>query len=80
MYFSFFLWHTAKLTCYLTGLGFDILVDMLKHMAATHVVKINISSVRKNLPDGAFWLDELDESSVKLVEMTSARKDSYNRS
>ncbi|KNA06160.1 hypothetical protein SOVF_183670 isoform B [Spinacia oleracea] len=62
------------------GLGFDILVDMLKHMAATHVVKINISSVRKNLPDGAFWLDELDESSVKLVEMTSARKDSYNRS
>ncbi|XP_021855500.1 polynucleotide 5'-hydroxyl-kinase NOL9-like [Spinacia oleracea] len=62
------------------GLGFDILVDMLKHIAATHVVKINISSVRKNLPDGAFWLDELDECSVKLVEMTSARKDSYNRS
>ncbi|XP_021761725.1 polynucleotide 5'-hydroxyl-kinase NOL9-like [Chenopodium quinoa] len=62
------------------GLGFDILVDILKHIAATHVVKINISSGEKNLPSGAFWLDDLDECSVNLVEITPARKDSYNRS
>lgn len=62
------------------GLGFDILVDMLKHIAATHVIKINISSESKNLPGGAFWLDDLDDCSVNLFEITSALKDSYNRS
>ncbi|XP_057517240.1 polynucleotide 5'-hydroxyl-kinase NOL9 [Amaranthus tricolor] len=68
------------------GLGFDILCDMLRHIAATHVVKINIFSGKKgegdkkDLPAGAFWLDELDESSVNLVEISPGRKDSYNRS
>lgn len=59
---------------------------MLRHIAATHVVKINIFSGKKgegdkkDLPAGAFWLDELDESSVNLVEISPGRKDSYNRS
>ncbi|GAB4850677.1 hypothetical protein Ancab_029988 [Ancistrocladus abbreviatus] len=65
------------------GVGYDILVDMLKYIAPTHVVKINISAVSKNLPAGAFWLDEDDEDSgalVNLFEIKSAHQDSYNRS
>ncbi|XP_057251206.1 polynucleotide 5'-hydroxyl-kinase NOL9 [Beta vulgaris subsp. vulgaris] len=61
------------------GMGFYTLVNMLKHIAATHVVKINICSETKDLPAGAFWLDDKDDCSANLVEITSARKDSYNR-
>ncbi|XP_023902311.1 polynucleotide 5'-hydroxyl-kinase NOL9 isoform X3 [Quercus suber] len=61
------------------GVGYDILVDMLKYIAPTHVVKINISAESKNLPAGAFWLDE-DKEMVNLIEINSARQDSYNRS
>lgn len=62
------------------GIGYDILVDMLKHIGPTHVVKINISSQNKNLPPGEFWLADDDDVSVNLLEIGSARKDSYNRS
>ncbi|KAF3972157.1 hypothetical protein ACB098_04G121300 [Castanea mollissima] len=61
------------------GVGYDILVDLLKYIAPTHVVKINISAESKNLPAGAFWLDE-DKEMVNLIEINSARQDSYNRS
>lgn len=64
---------------HVTGVGYDILVDMLKYIAPTHVVKINISAESKNLPAGAFWLDE-DKEMVNLIEINSARQDSYNRS
>ena len=63
----------------MTGVGYDILVDMLKYIAPTHVVKINISAESKNLPAGAFWLDE-DKEMVNLIEINSACQDSYNRS
>ncbi|GAB2269908.1 hypothetical protein Dimus_004826 [Dionaea muscipula] len=62
------------------GVGYDILVDMLKYIAPTHVVKINISSASKNLPAGEFWLDEDDYGSINLIEINSARRDSYDRS
>ncbi|GAB2223764.1 hypothetical protein Droror1_Dr00004504 [Drosera rotundifolia] len=62
------------------GIGYDILVDMLQHICPTHVVKINISAASKNLPAGAFWLDKDDYASVNLIEIDSARRDSYNRS
>lgn len=62
------------------GIGYDLLVDILKCIGPTHVVKINISSRSKNLPAGAFWLEDDDDASVKLIEISSARKDSYNRS
>ncbi|CAM8919212.1 unnamed protein product [Rhodiola kirilowii] len=39
------------------GIGYDILVNMIQHMAPTHVVKINISAGNKNLPGGKFWLN-----------------------
>lgn len=62
------------------GIGYDILVGMLKHMAPSHVVKISISAERKNLPDGTFWLDEDYDGAVNLIEINSARQDSFNRS
>ncbi|KAL6281206.1 hypothetical protein ACE6H2_018087 [Prunus campanulata] len=62
------------------GVGYDILVDMLKYMAPTHVVKINISAESKNLPCGAFWLDEDHDGMLNLIEINSARQDSFNRS
>lgn len=62
------------------GVGYDILVDMLKYIVPTHVVKINISAESKNLPAGAFWSDEDYDGMVNLIEINSARQDSYNRS
>ncbi|XP_074284661.1 polynucleotide 5'-hydroxyl-kinase NOL9 isoform X2 [Silene latifolia] len=75
------------------GIGFDVLVGMLKHMAPTHVVKINISSEviylkrkkinpeDKNLPPGLFWLDvdDNDDAPVNLLEIMSASKDCNGR-
>ncbi|XP_012080165.1 polynucleotide 5'-hydroxyl-kinase NOL9 isoform X2 [Jatropha curcas] len=62
------------------GVGYDILVDMVKFIAPTHVVKINTSSERKNLPAGAFWLDDDDPGEVNLIEISSIRQDSFSRS
>lgn len=62
------------------GLGYDVLVDMLKYILPTHVVKINISAESKNLPSGAFWLDGDYDGMGNLIEISSARQDSYNRS
>ncbi|KAG2384122.1 Polynucleotide 5'-hydroxyl-kinase [Vigna angularis] len=38
------------------GVGYDVLVDMLKYISPTHVVKISTSSENKNLPAGEFWV------------------------
>ncbi|CAL0325387.1 unnamed protein product [Lupinus luteus] len=62
------------------GVGYVMLVDMLKYIGPTHVVKINISVENKNLPAGAFWLDGGNDGTVNLVEINSARQDSFNRS
>ncbi|XP_057514959.1 polynucleotide 5'-hydroxyl-kinase NOL9 [Actinidia eriantha] len=62
------------------GIGYDILVDMLKYISPTHVVKICISAESKNLPAGAFWLDEGQNETVTLMEISTARQDSLKRS
>ncbi|TKY50455.1 Polynucleotide 5'-hydroxyl-kinase NOL9 [Spatholobus suberectus] len=62
------------------GVGYDVLVDMLKYISPTHVVKISISSENKNLPAGEFWLDGEHDESINLIEINSARQDSLNRS
>ncbi|KAL6555630.1 hypothetical protein OROHE_007302 [Orobanche hederae] len=36
------------------GIGYEILVEMLRYMSATHVVKLQRSAQSRNLPDGAF--------------------------
>ncbi|XP_024972951.1 polynucleotide 5'-hydroxyl-kinase NOL9 isoform X4 [Cynara cardunculus var. scolymus] len=62
------------------GIGYDLLVDMLKHIAPSHVVNICISAKSKNLPSGAFWSQDGDAGAVTLIEINSARQDSLNRS
>ncbi|KAL1810288.1 hypothetical protein ACET3Z_027278 [Daucus carota] len=62
------------------GIGFVILVDMLKYISPTHMVQIRISAEHKNLPTGGFWLDERDDASATLIEISSARQDSLKRS
>lgn len=64
----------------MAGIGYDILVDILKYICPSHVVKIRISAETKNLPAGAFWLDEEECCTATLVEINSARQDSFNRS
>ncbi|KAI4336066.1 hypothetical protein L6164_014642 [Bauhinia variegata] len=62
------------------GVGYDLLVDILKYVSPTHVVKINISAANKNLPAGAFWLDGESDGVINLIEINSAFQDSFNRS
>ncbi|KAI4343803.1 hypothetical protein L6164_011111 [Bauhinia variegata] len=62
------------------GVGYDLLVDILKYVSPTHVVKISISAANKNLPAGAFWLDGEYDGTVNLIEINSAFQDSFNRS
>lgn len=62
------------------GIGYEILVDMLKHMSPTHVVKIRISAQSKNLPAGAFWLDEGIADACNVIEIDAARQDHLQRS
>lgn len=62
------------------GVGYDMLVDMLKYIRPTHVVKIDISAEKKNLPAGLFWLDGEHDEMPNLIEIKSARRDSLNRS
>ncbi|XP_047336602.1 polynucleotide 5'-hydroxyl-kinase NOL9 [Impatiens glandulifera] len=62
------------------GIGYDLLVDILKYICPTHVVKICISAESKNLPPGEFWLDGGYDPEVTLIEVKSARQDSLQRS
>ncbi|KAL5544314.1 hypothetical protein UlMin_008098 [Ulmus minor] len=62
------------------GVGYDNLVDMLKYIAPTHVVKINISAENKNLPHGAFWLDSDEREMVNLIEIKPSAQDNLDKS
>lgn len=42
-------------------------MDMLRYMSVTHVAKLQRSMHTRNLPDGAFWLEEGDAESVTTV-------------
>ncbi|KAH6758392.1 Pre-mRNA cleavage complex II protein family [Perilla frutescens var. frutescens] len=57
------------------GIGYEILVDMLKYMSVTHVVKIQRSVHKKNLPDGAFWLNEGNTDALTVIEINTAIQD-----
>lgn len=75
-----FLLRFLSLNFLFTGIGYEILVDMLKYIAPSHVVKLNISKERKNLPPGTFWLDEDHDVLVNLIEISSAYQDALNQS
>lgn len=61
------------------GVGYDLLVRMLRYMSPSHVVQIRISAESKNLPTGMFWLDGNQKEPVNLIEIHAAHKDSINR-
>ncbi|PNH12131.1 Polynucleotide 5'-hydroxyl-kinase NOL9 [Tetrabaena socialis] len=42
------------------GLGFDLLTQLLRLVAPTHVIQVRGEPDRKNLPRGAFWCDPRD--------------------
>jgi polynucleotide 5'-hydroxyl-kinase GRC3/NOL9 len=65
------------LSC-ISGVGYDVLVNMLKYICPTHVVKIGISTENMNLPAGQFWLDGKHDGTIKLIEIRSACRDSLN--
>ncbi|XP_065003146.1 polynucleotide 5'-hydroxyl-kinase NOL9 isoform X2 [Musa acuminata AAA Group] len=54
---------------YKSGIGYDLLVDMLRYMSPTHVVQMRVSVESKNLPTGFFWLEENEKTSVNLIEI-----------
>lgn len=62
------------------GIGYELLVDMLKYISPTHVVKIQISAESKNLPSGAFWLNEGNDDAGTVIEINAARQDHLKRS
>lgn len=65
----------------MSGIGYDVLVDMLNHIAPSHVVNICVSAKSKNLPSGTFWSQDTDAAKeVTLIEIKSAHQDSLNRS
>ncbi|KAL8141966.1 hypothetical protein V2J09_014998 [Rumex salicifolius] len=49
------------------GIGYDILVDMLNYIPATHVVKISAGAESKNLATGSFWRDSQDTDSFNQL-------------
>lgn len=57
------------------GIGYEILVEILKHTSPSHVVNICISAKKKNLPEGLFWLDEGEPSLTNLIKINSAHQD-----
>ncbi|KAJ6802004.1 polynucleotide 5'-hydroxyl-kinase NOL9-like [Iris pallida] len=62
------------------GIGYDLLVEMLRYTSPTHVVQIRGPAERKNLPSGMFWLDGNAEGSAKLIEIRAAQNQSSSQS
>ncbi|CAF1787291.1 unnamed protein product [Brassica napus] len=62
------------------GIGYHVLVDVLRYVSPSHVVKINIYDYNKNLPAGLFWLDGYHDEIPHLMEIQSAYRVSYKRS
>lgn len=69
----------ASFILFSPGIGYDLLVDMIKYMKPTHVVQIRTTSENKNLPDGAFWSDRTLEENVSLINLFAPCTDSFNQ-
>ncbi|XP_041997864.1 polynucleotide 5'-hydroxyl-kinase NOL9-like [Salvia splendens] len=55
------------------GIGYEILVEMLRYISVTHVVKLQRLVLARNLPDGAFWLNEgdADATTTTVIEINA---------
>ncbi|XP_020108251.1 polynucleotide 5'-hydroxyl-kinase NOL9 [Ananas comosus] len=65
---------------WMKGTGFDLLVEMLRYISPTMVVKLCISTRSKNLPNGMFWFDGEQKGQTVVIDVFSAQQDSLNRS
>lgn len=65
---------------FVPGIGYEILVNMLKYMSPTHVLKIRISAENKNLPAGAFWSNDENADHATVIEIGAAFQDYLKRS
>ncbi|XP_078178558.1 polynucleotide 5'-hydroxyl-kinase NOL9-like [Carex rostrata] len=63
---------------WIKGFGFDVLVDILRYISPTHVVKVECSEASKNLPGGAFWLFGGQKSNAEIIEICSAQKNTHS--
>ncbi|KAJ0985540.1 hypothetical protein J5N97_003896 [Dioscorea zingiberensis] len=67
-------------TCgWVKGLGFNVLVEILRHINLTHVVQFRTSLEKKNLPRGMFWLEGAPTGKVNLIEIQATPNASSNR-
>ncbi|KAG9443652.1 hypothetical protein H6P81_014992 [Aristolochia fimbriata] len=62
------------------GIGYEIIVEMLRYIQPTHVVQIRISAEKKNLPTGAFWIEGNQKEHATLINLNAAFQVSFNRS
>ncbi|XP_057780713.1 polynucleotide 5'-hydroxyl-kinase NOL9 [Salvia miltiorrhiza] len=65
------------------GIGYEILVEMLRYISATHVVKLQRPVSTKNLPDGAFWLNEGDadaDAVTTVIEINAPPQNHFSSS
>ncbi|KAL7598118.1 hypothetical protein Lser_V15G21497 [Lactuca serriola] len=62
------------------GYGLNLLMNMLKHIAPTQVIKVHVPTESKNLPTGAFWLPDPASHEVTLIDINSNRQDSSKKS
>ncbi|KAK3160555.1 hypothetical protein QOZ80_1BG0061150 [Eleusine coracana subsp. coracana] len=60
------------------GAGFDMLVEMLRHICPTIVVQLRITMESKNLPDGNFWQDDMQRS--EMININAPFHDASDRS
>ncbi|KAH7651189.1 polynucleotide 5'-hydroxyl-kinase GRC3/NOL9 protein [Dioscorea alata] len=61
------------------GLGYNLLVEILRFIDLTHVVQFRTSPEKKNLPRGLFWLEKPAKGQANLIEIPQTSDDSSIR-
>ncbi|CAM6093296.1 unnamed protein product [Calypogeia fissa] len=61
---------------WIKGIGYDVLVDILRHTSPTHVVQFTSQLENKNLPAGKFWESSIDSDKTTLLCIESAAEGS----
>ncbi|KAI3504631.1 hypothetical protein L2E82_46541 [Cichorium intybus] len=61
------------------GYGYNLLVDMLNYIAPTQVIKVHVPTESKNLPPGAFWLQDTSSHQVTIFDISSNRQESMKK-
>ncbi|KAG6553764.1 hypothetical protein Mapa_004679 [Marchantia paleacea] len=57
---------------WLKGVGYDVLVNILRHTSPTHLVHINSNGGNNNLPTGQFWESSSGTNSTVMLYIENA--------